>query len=300
MQPPTTRPFGRRVLSLPLAECEFFLERYPELGVTRPIDGQPASISDADGRVTRFGYDGFGLLTATYYGPVGDLRQPSAFQGIRPCGPSAGGEPCPAGATAVRIQLAAGSPEVRTYVDGLGREVAVETQLRDVQGQDQVNGPQYNRVETHYNERGLVEWSSQPQAIQGWGQVYSTDSWVPTYRRQVAGYDVLGRPGSVTEPRQLPDNSGAAGGNQKTTYTYDGLRTDIKVQEEKNGSLQGTALTMSRQVDALGRPVLTTDASRCGVRSSIDAKDAVRRAVARMPSHRSTRPSGPATTTTIR
>ena len=227
--------------------------------VTRPIDGQPASITDADGRVTRFGYDGFGLLTATYYGPVGDLRQPSAFQGIRPCGPSAGGEPCPAGATAVRIQRAAGSPEVRTYVDGLGREVAVETQLRERQGQ--VDGPQYNRVETHYNERGLVEWSSQPQAIRDWGDVYLTDlttSWVPTYRRQVAGYDVLGRPGSVTEPRQLPGNSGAPGGNQKTTYTYVGLTTNIKVEDTTDSS---TALTMSRQVDALGRPVLTTDAS---------------------------------------
>ena len=157
-------------MSLPLAECEFFLERYPELGVTRPIDGQPASISDADGRVTRFGYDGFGLLTATYYGPVGDLRQPSAFQGIQPCGQSVGGVPCPAGATAVRIQRAAGSPEVRTYVDGLGREVAVETQLHDGQV-DGVDGPQYNRVETRYSARGLVEWSSQPQAIRGWGDV---------------------------------------------------------------------------------------------------------------------------------
>ncbi|MBN8428579.1 MAG: hypothetical protein E6Q42_05290 [Dechloromonas sp.] len=54
------------------------------------------------------------------------------------------------------------------------------------------------------------------------------------------------------------DNSGAPGGNQKTTYTYDGLTTNIKVEDTTNPS---TALTMSRQVDALGRPVLTTDAS---------------------------------------
>ncbi|HRD73925.1 MAG TPA: hypothetical protein PK027_02705 [Aquimonas sp.] len=77
---------------------------------------------------------------------------------------------------------------------------------------------------------------------------------------------------------QLPDNSGAPGGNQKTTYTYVGLTTNIKVEDTTDPS---TALTMSRQVDALGRPVLTTDASaaqgkrRSGVRSSIYACVAV-------------------------
>ena len=79
---------------------------------------------------------------------------------------------------------------------------------------------------------------------------------------------MLGRPGIVIEPRQLLDNAGAPGGDQKTTYTYVGLRTDIKVQDTTE---QATALTMSRQVDALGRPVLTTDAAQGKNRYFYDA-----------------------------
>lgn len=207
----------------------------------RASDGQPITTTDANGIQIRHEYDAFGhLVHRRSYGSGGVALAPASEVSITPCGTA---YPCSASdeSTASYYQsvVADGAPSQRAWFDLLGREVKRATRGFD---------GRWVNVSTRYDTSGTASQTSAP---------YFTGE-APLYTQ--LSYDRLGRMKSKRAPVA---ELNPAQGDVTTTYTYDGLETRIEVRPANASACTASpnlCLSMSRQHNALGQLMRTTDA----------------------------------------
>jgi YD repeat-containing protein len=207
----------------------------------RASDGQPVTTTDANGIQARHQYDAFGRrVHSRTYSAGGVALGPASELSIKPCGTA---YPCSAAdeSTAAYYQstVADGAPSQRAWFDLLGREVK-----RAKRGFD----GRWVNVSTRYDASGTASQTSAP---------YFTGE-TPLYTQLT--YDRLSR----TKSKHAPvAELNPAQGDVVTTYTYDGLETRIEVRPANAAACTSSpnlCLTMSRQHNALGQLMRTTDA----------------------------------------
>lgn len=200
--------------------------------VTRPEDGQPSQITDANGLRTLLQYDAFGFNTKVQYRGATDAEYvaPDKQNSLSWCSSCLG---------ASRTRLATvqdGTPSHYVYADLLGRTVGEASRLAD---------STWSFVATQYDAVGRPIAQSEPY------RSGTTAYWI-----RYAGYDLLGRPATKIAPQANQDGRG----DRVTSYSYAGRTTRIVVCGTADADAT-RCLRMSRSADSLGRYVETVDAN---------------------------------------
>ncbi len=198
--------------------------------VTDAATGLPTSVNDVTGVVTTTGYDA--LARPVQISRTGFPAQKIAY------------ETANANGAVMRIvTVQPGTPQTNEYKDLLGRTVRTETEhFKHPESEGD-----WVRQDVDYNARGLVKQESNPYL----------DTASPVYTRyydkntEEDYYDELGR---LTK-KVAPQTSGTL----TTSYSYDGLVTDIVVNATV-ASEGADKLTMSRTYNSLQQLVETMDA----------------------------------------
>jgi RHS repeat-associated protein len=201
--------------------------------VVRARDGQPASVTDANGLRTLTDYDAFGFAVKQRLRGASDsvMVAPDRQMAVSACLPST----CAAGEVYQLTTVQDGAPVQQARFDLLGRTTTARTA--------QLDGS-WTHASTEYTARGQVARQSEP-----W-RSGDTPVWT-TFQYN----DVLGRMTKKTVPKQGIDGRG----DMVTTYAYAGRTTTIQVCGS-NDAGTGTCLNLSRTTDSLGRYVETRDA----------------------------------------
>jgi RHS repeat-associated protein len=213
----------------------------------RPRDGGIAQTTDPNGLRTVFNVDAFGRTYRTDYFDAADgTLLPSQYTSWTAC--ADGG--CPGGGyaegagedyAAWRVTTTqAGQPATVTWYDKLGRVVK-----NVVSG---FNGPVVTRTE--YDVMGTVKQTSTPHYV-------SQAPYWTTFDK----YDRLNR---VTQKTAPGAELSPTRGDVRTTYTYTGATTAIKIRAVSIpatcSSATNLCMDMTRSYDVLGRLVKTTQA----------------------------------------
>lgn len=209
---------------------------------TRPEDGQPSQVIDANGLRVNTQYDAFGFATRMQYRGQTDSDYVAPDRLISQTWCSG----CFAyGRTRVTV-VQDGSPTQFRDLDQLGRPVGTGQRLQD---------GTWSLTASQYNAKGQVAAQSQP---------YRAGDTV--YWTRFLAYDVLGR----LLQKSVPQNNHDGRGDLVTTYTYSGRQTAIKVcgTLDADGS---KCLNLSRTTDSLGRYVETIDATGSATKFWYDA-----------------------------
>lgn len=200
---------------------------------TRPQDGQPTQVTDANGLRTQFFYDAFGLPILTRFRGATDGEYLAPDKHVRASWCSDAG--CVANGVYFVRTVQDGSPTNTTVFDRFSRPLRSRTRLLD--DHDSI-------TDTVYNTRGLVALQSAP---------YRDDA-PAVYWTQFTGYDVLSRLTRKISPQPNQDGRG----DLVTSYAYAGRQTAIEVCGSVPNS--GSCLNLTRTTDSLGRYVETKDA----------------------------------------
>lgn len=200
----------------------------------RPSDGQPASVTDANGLRTLIEYDAFGFAVRKKFRGATDAvyLAPDQLSSLVRCDASFCWRPIE------QYQLTTvqdGSPTQVQRYDALGR-VWMQAQRQ----QDAV----WTHVMMEYTARGPLNWQTEP--FRGGDAIVSTSFWYD---------DILGRMTKKIVPKQGEDGRG----DMVTTYAYAGRTTNIQVCGSADSGT-GNCLNLSRTTDSLGRYVETRDA----------------------------------------
>ncbi|XOV79630.1 MAG: tandem-95 repeat protein [Aestuariibacter sp.] len=185
---------------------------------TNPETGLPKEVTDVTGVITSTTYDKLAR-------PIQIARTGFPAQFIEYHTPDTD---APSNAVMYIQTRQAGVPTSKEYKDVLGRTLRTATQ--------QFSGNNYIFQDVTYNTRGLTATESAP--YQEGGTKHNT---------QYVSYDELGRLTQKITPQ--------TNGSLTTNYTYEGLKTDIKVTPTV-----GQILTMSREYSVLEQLMRTTDA----------------------------------------
>jgi len=200
----------------------------------RAKDGQPASVTDANGLRTLTDYDAFGLAIKQRFRGATDsvYLAPDRHTAVFPC--NTGSCWLPIEQYQV-MTVQDGTPTSLVRYDGYGR-TTLEAQLR----QDAV----WTHVFREYAARGQLRYRTEP---------FSGGD--PIAYLFYEYNDILGRMTKKIVPKQGIDGRG----DMVTTYGYSGRTTNIEVRGSADapGVL---ALNLSRTTDSLGRYVETRDA----------------------------------------
>jgi YD repeat-containing protein len=214
--------------------------------VVRPSDGQPVSVTDANGLRTLYTYDAFGFNTRTRFRGASDSQQlaPDRHSSVQRCDLSFCWRPI----EQVQVMTVQdGSPTRVQRLDAQGR-VWMEAERQ----QDGV----YTHVMQEYTARGQLRYKTEP--FRGGDAIAST----------VWGHeDVLGRPTWKLAPKGASDGRG----DLLTRYAYAGRSTRIEVCGSNEASGSAGCLQLSRTMDSLGRYVETRDAEQGRTRFWYDA-----------------------------
>lgn len=206
----------------------------------RASDGQPKLITDPNGLKTRIEYDVLGRVIERHALRSNDLASsPPVYTSVTRCNPCSGSDE----SLAVYYQstVADGSPSQRAWFDVLGREVKRATRGFD---------GRWVNTQTRYDAMGATIQTSAP---------YFTGE---TPLLTLFTFDRLNR---VRTKRAPTAELNAVQGDTLTTYTYDGLVTGIAVAPTglsctSSSTPVNLCLSMSRQHNALGQLMRTTDA----------------------------------------
>lgn len=202
--------------------------------VVRARDGQPSSVTDANGLRTLIDYDAFGLAVKKRFRGATDavMVAPDQLTSVVRCTMSFCWRPIEQYQV---MTVQDGSPTQVQRFDALGR-VWMQAQLQ----QDGV----WSHVMMEYTARGPLNWQTEP--FRGGDAIVSTAFWYD---------DILGRMTKKVVPKQGED----ARGDMVTTYAYTGRTTNIQVCGSADSGT-GNCLNLSRTTDSLGRYVETRDA----------------------------------------
>lgn len=207
----------------------------------RASDGQPSLITDPNGLKTRIDYDALGRVLQRHALKADGLTptSPPVQTALTRCNPCSGSDESLA--AYYQSTVADGSPSQRVWFDILGREIKRATRGFD--------GRWVNAL-TRYDAMGATIQTSAP---------YFTGE-TPLVTQFT--HDRLNR---VRTKRAPTAELNAAQGDAITTYTYDGLVTRIAVAPSGQscanaGTPVNLCLSMSRQHNALGQLMRTTDA----------------------------------------
>ncbi|MES2669615.1 MAG: SpvB/TcaC N-terminal domain-containing protein [Pseudomonadota bacterium] len=200
----------------------------------RASDGQPTSVTDANGLRTLIEYDAFGFATRKKFRGATDAVYvaPDQLSSLQRCTASFCWRPIE------QYQLTTvqdGSPSRVQRFDAQGR-VWMQAQRQ----QDAV----WTHVMMEYTARGTLNWQTEP--FRGGDAIVSTSFWYD---------DILGRMTKKVVPKQGEDGRG----DMVTTYAYAGRTTNIQVCGSADSGT-GNCLNLSRTTDSLGRYVETRDA----------------------------------------
>ena len=200
----------------------------------RARDGQPSSVTDANGLRTLIDYDAFGLAIKKRFRGATDavMVAPDQLTSVVRCTMSFCWRPIEQYQV---MTVQDGSPTQVQRFDALGR-VWMQAQLQ----QDGV----WSHVMMEYTARGPLNWQTEP--FRGGDAIVSTAFWYD---------DILGRMTKKVVPKQGED----ARGDMVTTYAYAGRTTNIQVCGSADSGT-GNCLNLSRTTDSLGRYVETRDA----------------------------------------
>ncbi len=201
--------------------------------IVRARDGQPSSITDANGLRTLIDYDAFGFAIKTRARGASDsvMLAPDRHMAVSACLPST----CAADEVYRVATVQDGSPTQIARMDGLGRtRSTLQRQLDGV----------WTQAFTEYTARGQAARQSAPL------RDGETAVWTSFLYE-----DVLGRMTKKTAPKQGIDGRG----DMVTTYVYSGRTTHIQVCGS-NDAGTGNCLNLARTTDSLGRYVETRDA----------------------------------------
>lgn len=201
----------------------------------RASDGQPSSVTDANGLRTLIEYDAFGFAMRKKFRGATDAvtLAPDQHMSVIRCLPSNCWRPVE------QYQVTTvqdGSPTRIERNDALGRtSVAAEKMLDG----------DWSHVVSEYNAKGQLVWRTEPL-------ISYQPSWVwTTYFYD----DILGRMTKKIVPKQGEDGRG----DMVTDYVYSGRTTNIQVCGSADSGT-GNCLNLSRTTDSLGRYVETRDA----------------------------------------
>ncbi len=200
----------------------------------RASDGQPTSVTDANGLRTLIEYDAFGFATRKKFRGASDAvyLAPDQLTSLVRCDASFCWRPIE------QYQLTTvqdGSPTQVQRYDAQGRAW--------MQAQRQQDGV-WTHVMMEYTARGPLNWQTEP--FRGGDAIVSTAFWYD---------DLLGRMTKKIVPKQGEDGRG----DMVTTYAYAGRTTNIQVCGSADSGT-GNCLNLSRTTDSLGRYVETRDA----------------------------------------
>ncbi len=200
----------------------------------RARDGQPASVTDANGLRTLIDYDAFGFAIKKRFRGVTDAVYvaPDERTALTRC--SAAGCWTPVEQYQL-VMVQDGSPTRLVRYDALGRVMLEAWKGMDA---DWVN------VFREYTALGQERYRTEP--------VRGGEDWVSSYYFY---NDVLGRMTQKRVPKQGEDGRG----DLITNYSYSGRTTTINVCGS-NDVGTGNCLNLSRTTDSLGRYVETRDA----------------------------------------
>jgi RHS repeat-associated protein len=200
--------------------------------VVRARDGQPASVTDANGIRTLTDYDAFGFAVKQRVRGATDsvMVMPDRHMAVSACLPSS----CWPGERYWLTTVQDGHPVQVARFDVLGRTTSTT--------QTQLDGG-WTQAFTTYTARGQVAQQSEP--TRGAPPVWTTFQYA----------DILGRMTQKTVPKQAQDGRG----DLVTRYSYAGRTTTIQVCGS-NDAGTGNCLNLSRTTDSLGRYVETRDA----------------------------------------
>ncbi len=201
----------------------------------RPGDGQPGSVTDANGLRTLIEYDAFGFAVRKKFRGATDAvyLAPDQHISVIRCLPSNCWRPVE------QYQVTTvqdGSPTRIERYDALGRaSVAAEKMLDG----------DWSHVISEYNGKGQLVWRTEPLI-----------SYQPTWVWTTYFYDdLLGRMTKKIVPKQGEDGRG----DMVTDYVYAGRTTNIQVCGSAESGT-GSCLNLSRTTDSLGRYVETREA----------------------------------------
>ncbi|WP_190285576.1 toxin glutamine deamidase domain-containing protein [Montanilutibacter psychrotolerans] len=203
---------------------------------TRKADGQPDSVTDANGMRQLIEYDVFGLPVRVKYRGATDavVLAPDKTTSVIRCSVSVCTGILAAGKV-VQMTVQDGAPTQTVYSDVFGRALLTRQRLAD---------NTVSHVAIRYNALGQVV--SQTEPYRNTGQEYYTT---------FPAYDVLGRPTSKVVATANHDGRG----DMVTTYAYLGRTTAIQVCGSNDTDTTG-CLKLTRTTDSLGRHVETVDA----------------------------------------
>ncbi|MEQ1514309.1 MAG: SpvB/TcaC N-terminal domain-containing protein [Lysobacteraceae bacterium] len=202
----------------------------------RARDGQPSSVTDANGLRTLIDYDAFGMAIKKRFRGATDAVTvaPDQFMAVTRC---VTGGPCWRPVEQYQVMTVQdGSPSRIERLDALGR-ASLSAELQ----QDGV----WTQSLSEYNAKGQLVWRTEPLRS-------SEQNWVWT---SYLYDDILGRMTRKIVPKQGEDGRG----DMVTTYGYSGRTTAIQVCGSADSGTGG-CLNLSRTTDSLGRYVETRDA----------------------------------------
>lgn len=200
----------------------------------RARDGQPSSVTDANGLRTLIDYDAFGFATRKRFRGATDAVYvaPDQWMAVSTCPTALCWTPIE------RYQVATvqdGSATTLQRFDAHGRIWADIDLQRDTV---------WRYVMREYTARGQLKWQTEP--FRSGDTIISTVYWYD---------DILGRMTKKLVPKQGEDSRG----DMVTTYAYAGRTTGIQVCGSADSGT-GNCLNLSRTTDSLGRYVETRDA----------------------------------------
>jgi RHS repeat-associated protein len=200
----------------------------------RARDGQPSSVTDANGLRTLIDYDAFGMAIRKRFRGATDavMVAPDQLTAVVRCTMSFCWRPIEQYQV---MTVQDGSPTQLQRLDAQGR-VWMQAQLQ----QDGV----WSHAMMEYTARGQLNWQTEP--FRGGDAIVSTAFWYD---------DILGRMTRKVVPKQGEDGRG----DMVTTYNYVGRTTNIQVQGS-NDAPGVLGLSLSRTTDSLGRYTETRDA----------------------------------------
>ncbi len=200
----------------------------------RPSDGQPSSVTDANGLRTLIEYDAFGFAVRKKFRGATDAvyLAPDQRMSLQRCTMSFCWRPIEQYQV---MTVQDGSPSRLQRFDAQGR-VWMQAQRQ----QDAA----WTHVMMEYSAKGTLSWQTEP--FRGGDAIVSTTFWYD---------DILGRMTKKQVPKQGEDGRG----DMVTTYAYAGRTTNIQVCGSADSGT-GNCLNLSRTTDSLGRYVETRDA----------------------------------------
>ena len=211
--------------------------------------GLPTSLTDANGRVTRIGYDGFGREVARTQAWDGVTESTTYAQCTACAAVSVRRSSCGGGGGTVSVTPAMKStttsptaPRTVRYYDALGRVIRTDVQSFDGSGE--------RRQDVFYNDRGLVACESQPH-------LDSETAHYTAYR-----YDGRGRLASETRPD---------GGRTSIAYAADARSHRVKTTTTETVRRTGSSTTRKREEwhNVLGELVQSVDGAHGNSRQRV-------------------------------